>query len=112
MADIILKNIDSGTAIHDFPDIYNKNNTELIKIIQDLQTEIEDLKSSHKTDVDKLTLTFNNWKATLKEEFDNKMTEFEKTFVTKDKYEEDVIKYYKESSDFKKVVKSIIDENK
>lgn len=109
MADIILKDIKSETAIHDFPDIYNKNNTELINIIQELQTEIENLKSSHKKDVDELKSKFNTWKATHEEEFDNKMTEFEKTFVTKDKYKEDVIKYYTESSQFKSVVRSIVE---
>jgi predicted transcriptional regulator len=109
MADIILKDINSGTAIHDFPDIYNKNNTELINTIQELQKEIEDLKSSHKKDVDDLKSKFNTWKATHETEFDNKMTEFEKTFVTKDEYEKDVIKYYQESSDFKSVVRSIVE---
>lgn len=100
MADINnLKEIKLETAIHDFPDIYNKNNTELINIIQELQTEIENLKSSHKKDVDNLISKFNTWKTTHKEEFDNKMTEFEKTFVTKDKYEEDVNTYSKKMID-------------
>ena len=99
MADIILKDIKSETAIHDFPDIYNKNNTELINIIQELQTEIENLKSSHKKDVDNLISKFNTWKTTQKDEFNSMMPEFEKTFVTKDKYEEDVNTYSKKMID-------------
>lgn len=107
-----ITNIDSGTAIHDFPDIYNKNNKELLTIIQTLQKEITELKESHTEDMKKLKSDFTQWKTNLENEFDSKMNEFEKSFVTKDKYEDDVIKYYTESKDFKTVVKSIIDENK
>ena len=93
-----IEKINSSTPIKGFPDIYNKNNNELVELINSLQTEINALKANHDEDVKKLQSAFETWKTNHTNEFDTKMTEFEKSFVTRD--------------DFEKDVKTIIDANK
>lgn len=93
-----IKEINSSTSLKEFPDTYNKNNNELVELINSLQTEINALKANHDEDVKKLQSAFETWKTNHTTEFDKKMTEFEKSFVTRD--------------DFEKDVKTIIDANK
>jgi hypothetical protein len=93
-----IEKINSSTSLKDFPDTYNKNNNELVELINSLQKEINALKASHNEDVKKLQSAFETWKTNHTNEFNTKLDEFEKSFVTKETFEKDV--------------KTIIDANK
>lgn len=82
--------IDKTLPLHDFPDMYNRNNQDLLDIITDLQKKLTDAETQHKEDINNLTSMYNSAIANIKKSFDEKMAEFEKKFVNIDGFEQSV----------------------
>ena len=88
--------IDKTLPLHDFPDIYTKNNQELQDIITNLQKKLTDAETQHKEDIASMMKLYKEMSAKYIE-LSDKLEEIKNSFIS--------------SSTFEQSVKQIINQN-
>lgn len=91
-----MREINTTLPLHDFPDIYNKNNKELQDIIINLQKKLTDAETQHKEDIASMMKLYKEMSAKYIE-LSDKLEEIKNSFVS--------------SSTFEQSVKQIINQN-
>lgn len=88
--------IDKTLPLHDFPDIYNRNNQDLLDIITNLQKKLTDAETQHKEDIASMMKLYKEMSAKYIE-LSDKLEEIKNSFIS--------------SSTFEQSVKQIINQN-